>query len=313
VEEERLMESDIGLWSVPLAILGGAIRVSTPFIFVSLGEAITERSGRINLGLEGTLVFGAMIAYGTAVVTGSPWLGVLAAAGSGICFGLFHGWICKFPRVNDIAIGIALMLFGTGLAFFFGKPFIQPSAPDLPAIPVGFGSDIPQVQAALNVNVLFLVGAALAVVLWWGFRSTRAGLIVRVVGDSSDAARAIGLDPNLVRLLATAIGGAFAAIGGAYLSLYYPGSWNEGISSGQGLMAVALVIFARWNPLGCFAAALLFGGAGALGPALQSVGVTQGYYLFYAAPYVLTLIIMIATSSAGRQLAGAPGELSITK
>ena len=307
------MDGDIGLWSVPLAILGGAIRVSTPFIFVSLGEAITERSGRINLGLEGTLVFGAMIAYGVAVVSGSPWLGVLAAAGSGICFGLFHGWICKFPRVNDIAIGIALMLFGTGLAFFFGKPFIQPSAPDLPAIPFGFWSDIPQVQAALNVNILFLIGAALAVLLWWGFRSTRAGLILRVVGDSSDAARAIGLNPNAVRLLATAIGGAFAAIGGAYLSLYYPGSWNEGISSGQGLMAVALVIFARWNPLGCFAAALLFGGAGALGPALQSVGVTQGYYLFYAAPYVLTLIIMIATSSAGRQLAGAPGELSITK
>ena len=307
------MEGDIGLWSVPLAILGGAIRVSTPFIFVSLGEAITERSGRINLGLEGTLVFGAMMAYGVAVVTGSPWVGVLAAAGSGVCFGLFHGWICKFPRVNDIAIGIALMLFGTGLAFFFGKPFIQPSAPDLPAIPFGFWSDIPQVQAALNVNILFLIGAALAVLLWWGFRSTRAGLIVRVVGDSSDAARAIGLNPNTVRLLATAIGGAFAAIGGAYLSLYYPGSWNEGISSGQGLMAVALVIFARWNPLGCFAAALLFGGAGALGPALQSVGVTQGYYLFYAAPYALTLIIMIATSSAGRRFAGAPGELSITK
>ncbi|RWI07205.1 MAG: ABC transporter permease, partial [Mesorhizobium sp.] len=95
--------------------------------------------------------------------------------------------------------------------------------------------------------------------------------------------------PNTVRLIATGIGGALAGIGGAYLSLYYPGSWTEGISSGQGLMAVALVIFARWNPLGCFAAALLFGGAGALGPALQSVGVTQGYYLFYAAPYILTL------------------------
>jgi ABC-type uncharacterized transport system permease subunit len=307
------MATDIGLWGVPLAILGGAIRVSTPFIFVSLGEAITERSGRINLGLEGTLVFGAMTAYAVTVKTGSPWLGVLAAAGTGVCFGLFHGWICKFPRVNDIAIGIALMLFGTGLAFFFGKPFIQPSAPDLPAIPLGFWSDIPQVQAALNVNVLFLIGAALAALLWWAFRNTRAGLIVRVVGDSSDAARAMGLNPNTVRLLATAVGGALAAIGGAYLSLYYPGSWNEGISSGQGLMAVALVIFARWNPLGCFAAARLFGGAGALGPALQSVGVTQGYYLFYAAPYILTLLIMIATSSPGRTLAGAPGELSITK
>jgi simple sugar transport system permease protein len=298
---------------VPLAILGGAIRVSTPFIFVSLGEAITERSGRINLGLEGTLVFGAMTAYAVAVMTDSPWLGLLAAAAAGLCFGLFHGWICKFPKVNDIAIGIALMLFGSGLAFFFGKPFIKPKAPNLPAIPFGAWSDIPQVQAALDVNVLFLIGAALSLVLWWAFRNTRAGLIVRVVGDSSDAARAMGLNPNTVRLVATGVGGALAGIGGAYLSLYYPGSWTERISSGQGLMAVALVIFARWNPLGCFAAALLFGGAGALGPALQSVGVTQGYYLFYAAPYILTLIIMIATSSPTRSLAGAPGELSITK
>ncbi|ESY91448.1 ABC transporter permease [Mesorhizobium australicum] len=305
--------TDIGLWGVPLAIVGGAIRVSTPFIFVSLGEAITERSGRINLGLEGTLVFGAMTAYAVAVISGSPWLGLIAAAVAGTCFGLFHGWICKFPKVNDIAIGIALMLFGSGLAFFFGKPFIQPKAPNLPAIPFGGWSDIPQVQAALDVNVLFLIGAVLAVFLWWAFKNTRAGLIVRVVGDSSDAARAMGLNPNTVRLLATGVGGAFAGVGGAYLSLYYPGSWTEGISSGQGLMAVALVIFARWNPLGCFAAALLFGGAGALGPALQSVGVTQGYYLFYAAPYILTLVIMIATSSPDRSLAGAPGELSITK
>ncbi|MGH6822784.1 MAG: ABC transporter permease [Methylocella sp.] len=305
--------TDIGLWGVPVAILGGAIRVSTPFIFVSLGETITERSGRLNLGLEGTLVFGAMIGYGTAVITGSPWLGIGSAAGAGTCFGLLHGWLCGFRGVNDIAIGIALMLFGQGLAYFFGKPFIQPSAPHLPAIPFGFWSDIPQLRAALDINVLFLIGTALAFALWWGFANTRLGLIIRVVGDSSDAARAMGFHPNRVRLLATASGGALAGIGGAYLSLYYPGAWNERISSGQGLMAVALVIFARWNPIGCFLAALLFGGAGALGPALQSVGVGEGYYLFYAAPYVLTLAIMIATSSPTRRLAGAPGELSITK
>jgi simple sugar transport system permease protein len=313
VEGGARMNEGNGLWGVPLAVLGGAIRVSTPFLFVSLGECITEKSGRINLGLEGTLVVGAMAGYAIAYLTASPWAGVAAAAVSGGVFGAFHGWICKFPRVNDIAVGIALMLLGMGLAFFFGKPYIQPVAPDLPAIPLGAWSDIPQVRAALNVNVLFLVGAALSVTLWWGFRNTRIGLVIRTVGDSADAARAMGYNVDAVRLYATAAGGMLAGIGGAYLSLYYPGSWNEGISSGQGLMAVALVIFARWNPLACFGAALLFGGAGALGPALQSVGVTQGYYLFYAAPYVLTLLIMIATSSPSRSLAGAPSELSITR
>jgi len=304
---------DIGWWGVPLAILAGAIRVSTPFLFVSLGECITEKSGRINLGLEGTLVFGAMSGYAVAYLTGSAWVGVLAAAGAGVLFGAFHGWICSLPRVNDIAVGIALMLFGMGLAFFLGKPYIQPVAPDLPDISFGFWSSIPQVQAALKVNVLFIIGAALAVFLWWAFQNTRVGLVIRIVGDSADGAAAMGYKVNTVRLLSTAAGGALAGVAGAYLSLYYPGSWNEGISSGQGLMAVALVIFARWNPLACFGAALLFGGAGALGPALQSVGVTQGYYLFYAAPYVLTLVIMILTLSKTRGMAGAPAELSITR
>jgi simple sugar transport system permease protein len=116
-----------------------------------------------------------------------------------------------------------------------------------------------------------------------------------------------------VRLFSTAAGGFLSGIGGSFLSLYYPGSWNESLSSGQGLMAVALVIFARWQPLRCFYAALLFGAAGALGPALQSVGITSGYYLFNAAPYLLTLAIMIATCSPNRSLAGAPGELGVTR
>jgi simple sugar transport system permease protein len=307
------MEGDLGLWSVLIAMLGGAIRVSTPFLFVSLGELITERAGRINLGLEGTLVFGAMAGYAVAYLTGSAWSGVAAGAAVGAVFGLVHGLVCSIPKVNDIAIGIALMLFGSGLAFYFGKPFIQPVAPDLPAIPFGWWTDIPQLKAALEVNVLFIAGLILAFVIAWMLRSTRVGLILRVVGDSTDAARAMGLRPIPIRIAATATGGAFAGIGGAYLSLYYPGSWNEGISSGQGLMAVALVIFARWNPIACIWAALLFGGAGALGPALQSVGVTSGYYLFFAAPYILTLGLLIATSSPTRAMAGAPGELSITK
>jgi simple sugar transport system permease protein len=226
---------------------------------------------------------------------------------------MLHAAICSLPKVNDIAVGIALMLLGTGLAFFLGKSFIQPQAPILPAIDFGWWSDVPQVRAALQINVLFVIGLALAPFLLWVLTNTRWGLIVRTVGDSADAARAMGYSVNLVRLAATMAGGFLAGIGGSFLSLYYPGSWNEGLSSGQGLMAVALVIFARWHPIRCLGAALLFGGAGALGPALQSVGVSQGYYLFNAAPYVLTLVIMIATCSPTRTLAGAPGELSITK
>jgi len=300
--------------TVLLSMLGGAIRVSTPFLFVSLGECLTEKSGRINLGLEGTLVFGAMAAYAIAYLSGSPWLGVLAGGASGMAFGALHGIICRLPRVNDIAVGIGLMLFGTGLAFFLGKPFIQPQAPHLPSIPLGnLISENAQVREALQVNPLFLAGIVLAIVLWWGFKNTRWGLIVRMTGDSASAALAMGYSVDWVRFLATTIGGFFAGVGGSFLSLYYPGAWSEGLSSGQGLMAVALVIFARWNPLACFAAALLFGAAGALGPALQSIGVTQGYYFFNAAPYVLTLIIMIVTTSPSRSLKGAPGELSITK
>ena len=238
---------DLGWWGVPVAVLGGAIRVSTPFLFVSLGECITEKSGRINLGLEGILVMGAMSGYAVSFMSGSPWLGVLAAAIAGMLLGLLHGFVCNLPRVNDIAVGIGLMLFGTGLAFFLGKPYVQPKAPTLPSIPFGNWSDSPQIQAALQVNPLLLIGIVLAIALAWAFRNTRWGLVLRMVGDNSDAARAMGYSVPVVRTLATGAGGFLAGIGGAFLSLYYPGSWSEGLSSGQGLMAVALVIFARWS------------------------------------------------------------------
>src|SRR5450755_724778 len=124
-----MADGSIGLWSVPLAVVGGAIRVSTPFLFVSLGECMTELSGRVNLGLEGTLVMGAMSGYGVSLKTGSPWLGVLAAAAIGMLLGATHAVICNRPRVNAVAVGIAMMIFGMGLANFLGKPLIQPSAP----------------------------------------------------------------------------------------------------------------------------------------------------------------------------------------
>ena len=308
-----MSEWDLGWWGVLIAVLGGAIRISTPYLFVSLGETLTEKSGRVNLGLEGTLVMGAMSGFAVAYITGSPWLGVLAAGLAGAALGLLHGLICNLPRVNDIGVGIALFLFGTGLAMFLGKPFIQPRGPRLPSLDLGTWSAHPAVRAALEINALFLVGIVLAPALYWALRNTRWGLVLRTVGDSADAAHALGYSVEGVRTLATVAGGFLAGIGGSFLSLYYPGNWNEGLSSGQGLMAVALVIFARWNPLSCFWISLLFGGAAALGPALQSVGIDEGYYLFNAAPYVLTLIILAWSSSARHRFVGAPSELTINK
>ncbi|MEM6840261.1 MAG: ABC transporter permease [Cyanobacteria bacterium P01_C01_bin.120] len=306
----------LGWWGVPLAILAGTLRGSAPFLFVSLGECLTEKSGKINLGLEGTLLMGAMSAYGVSYLTQgtlgpfwAPWLGVLAAGIAGMFLGSIHGWLSQQPRVNDVAVGIAMIIFGSGLAFFLGKPFIQPQAPQLLTFSLGNWSDNPAVQAALQVSPVFLIGVAIAPLMQWFFRSTRWGLYVRAVGDSPEAARAMGISIFKVRFLSIVAGSFLAGIGGACLSLYYPGVWTERISSGQGLMAVALVIFARWNPIQCLGASLLFGGAQAIGPAFQSVGINAYYYLFNAAPYILTLLIMIITCSPQRTLVGAPGAL----
>lgn len=305
--------SEFPVLDVMLAVLGGAIRVGTPFLFVSLAECLTEKSGRINLGLEGVLVFSAMAGFGGAWLSGQWWVGVLAAGASGALLAMVHGLVCSLPRVNDIAAGIALMLLGTGLAFYLGKPLIQPQAPQIPSLPLGAWSDSAAVAAALRINVLFPIGLVLALLMAWAFSNTRWGLLVRMVGDSADAAKALGTSVNGVRIAATAAGGFIGGLGGASLSLYYPGSWNEALSSGQGLIAVALVIFARWQPVRCLWAALLFGGAGALGPALQSVGVGGGYYLFNAMPYALTLAILVWTCSPRRSLQGAPQELNVAR
>jgi general nucleoside transport system permease protein len=304
--------SSLGWWGVPLAIAGGAVRVGAPLLWVSLGETVTEKAGRINLGLEGTLLMGAMTAYAVSLVSGNPWLGVLGAAGVGLLLGALHGLLCSLKRVNDTAMGIAMMLAGSGLAYWLGKPLIQPSAPSLPAIPLGAFTTQPAVQAALDINPLFVIGVVLAFAVHWALGHTRFGLRLRVVGDSENAARALGLSPTAYRVAATAFGGACAAVGGTSLSLVYPGAWSEALSSGQGIMAVALVIFARWDPRRCILAGLLFGGASAISPALQALGHTDGYYLFSALPYVLTLALMVALGKPGPRN-GAPGELSLNR
>jgi general nucleoside transport system permease protein len=295
---------------VAVALAGGAVRGSIPYMFVSLGECLTEKSGRINLGMEGILLMGAMTAFGVSDRTGSPWLGALAAALVSGLLGLLHGALTELPGVNDIAAGIAMIIFGSGLAFFFGKQFIAPMAPQLPVLDLGGGIANTAVHAALRVSPLFFLGIAAAFLLHYAFERTRWGLHLRAVGDAPEAAHAMGIAVRRHRIVATTIGGALAGIGGSHLTLYFPGIWSEGISGGQGLMAVALVIFARWSPRRCLAASLLFGGAQALGPSLQSAGITGLYHVFNASPYLLTLGVMILSCSRRRTLVGIPGALT---
>jgi len=305
----QLQPEGLGVWGIAVAVAGGALRGSIPYLFVSLGECLTETSGKINLGMEGVLLMGAMSAFAVSDLTGSPWLGVVAAALVGLLLGAVHAWLTNQPAVNDVAAGIAMILFGSGLAFFFGKRFVAPMAPQLPLIGLGFWSRIPAVESALRISPLFFIGVAASFLLHWIFTRTRWGLQVRAAGDDPQAARALGINVSGVRFLAITVGAALAAVGGAHLTLYFPGIWSEGISGGQGLMAVALVIFARWSPRRCLAAALLFGGAQSLGLSLQSLGVKGYYHIFNASPYVFTLGVMIATCSPSRRLAGMPGAL----
>ncbi len=304
-----MTDFSLGWMSVPLTIFAGTLRGSAPFLFVSLGECLTEKAGKINLGLEGTLLTGAMTAYAVSSLTKSPWLGVLSAGLAGVGLGLIHAWLTQLQKVNDVAVGIAMIMFGSGVAIFFGKDFTQTQSIPLPVFEIGNWSSYPQVQAALKISPLLIIGIVIAPLMQWFFSSTRWGLYVRAVGDSPSAARAMGISVVGVRTYAIVAGSFLAGIGGASLSLYNPGSWSKDISSGQGLIAVALVIFARWQPIHCLWASLFFGGSQAIGPALQAVGITSYRYLFNVAPYIITLIIMIATCSPRKTLSGSPGAL----
>ena len=298
----------MGASTVLIALAGGAVRGSIPYMYVSLGECLTEKSGRINLGMEGILLMGAMTAFWVSDRTGSPWLGALAAALVSALLGLIHASISELPRVNDVAAGIAMIIFGSGLAFFFGKQFVAPMAPQLPVVSLGEGSSS-VVSAALRISPLFFIGIAAGFFLHYFLERTRWGLHVRATGDAPEAARSMGINVSRVRVIATTVGAALAGIGGAHMTLYFPGIWSQGISGGQGLMAVALVIFARWSPRRCLAASLLFGGAQALAPSLQAMGVTGFYHLLNASPYLLTLAVMIVSCTQKRKLAGIPGAL----
>jgi simple sugar transport system permease protein len=295
---------------VPLEdFLAAAVRTATPLAFAALGECVTERSGVINIGLEGSIICGALaatIVAGSVGVTG----GFAAGAAAGLIVTLIFALFTVFMRADQIITGTAITLLSlgfTGLVYksFYGATGVGLTIPTIGAVDIPLLAKIPLLGRAFFSQpvVTYALYAIVPVMTWWFWR-THTGLAVRAVGESPDAALAAGVRPRLVQLLAVLFGGAFAGIAGATLVLAQSGTFVENMSAGKGFIAIAIVVLGRWTPLGVTGAALLFGGASALQYLFQSLGWSNvPYQLFLALPYVLTLVVLARAS--GRSAAPA--------
>ncbi len=280
--------------AIVVSVLDRTIAAATPLLLGTLGEVVAERSGILNLGVEGMMSIGAVTGFMAAAATGSPWIGLLAALAAGAAFSLLHAFASITLRVNQVVSGLALAMLGVGWAGLLGKPFIgQPLRAPMPAVRIPLLADLPGVGRILfQKDPFFYLAVGLGVVLWFLLKRTRWGIRVRSVGENPAAAGVQGVNVNGLRWLCTAIGGAFAGLAGAHLSLVYSSSWMEGMTGGRGWIVIALTIFALWNPLRAFLGAFLFGGIFVLQYLLQPLGIPPN--LLAALPYVVTLLVLVA-------------------
>jgi ABC-type uncharacterized transport system permease subunit len=272
-----------------------AIRAGSPLLIGTLGEIYTERSGVLNLGLEGMMLMGAVSSFAVAQVTGNVWLGIAAALVAGALMGLLHAFMCVSLKVNQYVSGLSLTMLGSGLSSLIGLGYIGIRGHSLR--PVLFGFDI-----------LVYAFILLVPVLWFLLFRTRYGIIIRSVGENPAAADSLGVNVDLVRYLCTVFGGALAGVSGAYLSVSYIPSWTQNMTSGRGWIVLALTIFASWDPRGALLGAWLFGGIEALQYRLQPLGISPS--LLGALPFVFTIFILVVGSREEvRRLRAAPAAL----
>jgi ABC-type uncharacterized transport system permease subunit len=279
------------------------IAASTPLLLAASGELITEKSGVLNLGVEGMMLIGAIAGFATAHATGSAELGIVAAALAGVAISMVFAVLTLSLLANQIAAGLALTIFGHGLAALLGAGYVGISAPVLHAIAIPVLSAIPFIGPILfDQNILIYFSFLLICAISWFLNKTHAGLILRAVGDSHDAAHAMGYPVIRIRYAATAFGGALAGISGAYLSLFYSPLWSQDLSAGRGWIALALVVFSAWRPFWLLAGAYLFGGVTYLALYLQGVGVSIPSPLISALPYVGTIAVLVLISRDARRV-----------
>ncbi len=295
----------------PLVLLASLMVASTPILLAAIGELVAERAGVLNLGVEGMMITGAICGFAIAVETGSPLAGFLAAAAGGAVLSLIFGLLTQIFLSNQVATGLALTLFGLGLSAMLGQDYagIKPPATGKTSLPVL--SDLPVLGRVLfQHDMMVYVSLALVALIWWTLKYSRAGLILRAVGENHDAAHALGYKVVRIRLLAIAVGGACAGLGGAYLSLVRVPQWTEGMTAGAGWIALAIVVFASWKPWRVVLGAYLFGGVTVLQLNLQAAGVDIPVEYLSMSPYVITIVVLVIISSdRSRAALNAPASL----
>jgi simple sugar transport system permease protein len=292
-----------------------AIQSSLAVLFAAIGAVLTERSGVLNLGVEGMMLMGAWSGFAAAYVTHSLTLGLLAGMTVGALLALIHGAFVISLRANQVVCGLALAILGIGLSGFLGRPFIGKVGVRFSVWPVPGLSDLPILGAAMFKQVpLVYLGYVVVPAAWFLLFHTRAGLNLRAVGENPAAADAAGIDVVGTRYLWTGCGGMMAGLGGAYLSLAYTPGWKENMSSGQGWIAIAMVIFGLWNPWRAGIGALLFGIVNALQFTLEARQITLiPSYQLRMLPYLFTITILVLTtrSRTTRGRLAAPASLGL--
>lgn len=293
--------------SIIIAVLATAVAAGTPILFASLGEIMTERSGILNLGVEGMMLVGAVCGFMFALSSSNPWVGVLAAALAGGSLALIHAFLTVTLKANQVVSGLALTIFGTGLSGYLGKELIGLPLPfAIKTVKLNFWGDIPIIGPILfNQDALVYLSFVIVILLWVLLFRTRAGLNLRSVGENPSAADSLGVSVSKIRYMYTIMGGMLAGIGGAYLSLAYAPAWMENMTAGRGWIAVALVIFAKWNPVYALLGAFMFGAIDALGFRMQIIDVNISPYFLNMLPYLFTIIVLII--STRKSLAGGVG------
>ena len=295
----------------PTLLVASLMVASTPILLAAIGELVVEKSGILNLGVEGMMIIGAICGFAAAVVTGSPMVGFLCAAIGGAAVSVIFAVLTQYFLSNQVASGLALTLFGLGLSAMIGQSYVGIKPPTTYKLDLPLISDVP-ILGPILFSHEFTVYAALVLVLgvWWFLKYTRGGLILRAVGESHDAAPALGYKVVRVRFMAIMFGGACAGLGGAALSLVRVPQWTEGMTAGSGWIALAIVVFASWKPERVLLGAYLFGGVAILQLNLQAAGVSIPVEYLSMSPYLITIVVLVAMSAnRAKSALNAPAAL----